>query len=185
MANRNWWVTHDPYWWRGTGNSGPGAPDEPPPQIFDPPIGNGLWPMLQRSTDVGANQTPWSSVVPSANLSPVSEYESPVARTLRQLSPNWPGADRGGFGPNAPNDLPQTLLGAPFGSTSWPTPPSSAGVGPGETPWWQPLPHADRAALSALTEGPSPVTSDFAPPQEPTRTNGGFRMASWPGASTF
>ena len=186
MANRNWWVTHDPYWWRGTGNSGPGAPDEPPPQIFDPPIGNGLWPMLQRSTDVGANQTPWSSVVPSANLSPVSEYESPVARTLRQLSPNWPGAD-GSLGPTPPHEPPLPALhGAYIGNAFWPTPSSSADIGGGQTPSWQLSAPADQPALSAPTAGLPRSASDFMPSRVPMPASvGGFPAADWPGASAF
>src|SRR5262245_66416633 len=117
MANRNWWVTHDPYWWRGTGNSGPGAPDEPQQQTFGSPIGGGLWPTFLPTGDLGASQTSWSSVLPSANLSPASEHESPVAQTLRQLSPNWPQADRGSLGLMTPNEPPlQTLLGAYIGN---------------------------------------------------------------------
>lgn len=186
MANRNWWVTHDPYWWRGTGNSGPDAPDEPPPQIFDPPIGNGLWPMLQRSADVGANQTPWSSVLPSANLSPVSEYESPVARTLRQLSPNWPGAD-GSLGPTPPHEPPLPALhGAYIGNAFWPTPSSSADIGGGQTPSWQLSAPADQPALSAPTAGLPRSASDFMPSRVPMPASvGGFPAADWPGASAF
>src|SRR5262245_51065831 len=187
MANRNWWVTHDPYWWRGTGNSGPGAPDEPQQQTFGSPIGGGLWPTFLPTGDLGASQTSWSSVLPSANLSPASEHESPVAQTLRQLSPNWPRGDRGSLGLTTPNEPPlQTLLGAYIGNAFWPTPSSSADIGGGQTPSSPLLPHADQPALSAPARGLPRSASDFMPLRVPMPASAsGFPAANWPGASAF